>query len=188
MIEQLTTSQHTRLPVYEGEVDHIVGIVHLRNVPQLFSAEQFSRDDLMKVVREPYFVPEGTPLNTQLLNFQREKRRIGLVVSEYGDMLGLVTLEDILEEIVGEFTTDPAATIQELHPQPDGTFLVDGGISIRDLNLALHWQLPIDGPKTLNGMIIEYLETIPEIVSFQVVPNGGMGATTQNNVVVEIYG
>jgi len=111
---------------------------------------------------EPYFVPEGTPLNTQLLNFQKNRRRIGLVVDEYGDVMGLVTLEDILEEIVGEFTTDPAARIKDVYPQEDGSFLVDGSASLRELNKMLRWALPTDGAKTMNGMIVEYLEDIPE--------------------------
>ena len=107
-------------------------------------------------------MPEGTPLNTQLLHFQREKRRVGLVVDEYGDIMGLITLEDLLEEIVGEFTTDPAAQNVDIHQLDDGSYLVDGGTSIRELNRTLGWNLPSDGPKTLNGLIIEYLEQIPE--------------------------
>jgi Mg2+/Co2+ transporter CorB len=114
------------------------------------------------VLRESYFIPEATPLNTQLLNFQKQRRRIGLVVDEYGEIQGLVTLDDILEEIVGEFTTDPFTSIKEVHPQEDGTYLVEGGTTIRELNRLFKWDLPTDGPKTLNGMILEYLETIPE--------------------------
>lgn len=162
ILEQLAASQHTRLPVFRGSIDHVAGLVHLRNVLALQRRNELDRERLMGIVRETYFIPEGTPLNTQLLNFQKQRRRIGLVVDEYGDIQGLVTLDDILEEIVGEFTTDPAARIQEIHPQDDGTYLVDGGISVRELNRALHWHLPIDGPKTLNGLIIEYMESIPE--------------------------
>jgi Mg2+/Co2+ transporter CorB len=114
------------------------------------------------IIREAYFIPEGTPLHTQLLNFQQQRCRIGLVVDEYGEILGLVTLEDILEEIVGEFTTDPAQNVREVHPQPDGTLLVDCTITIRELNRAMGWQLPTEGPRTLNGMITEYLETLPQ--------------------------
>ncbi len=160
--KHLFDSQHTRLPVYRGVIDNIAGVVHARNILRLFLEHELTKEHFMEAIREPYFIPEGTPLNTQLLNFQRERRRIGLVVDEYGDFLGLVTLEDILEEIVGEFTTDPSYIVKDIHPQSDGSYLVDGGASIRDLNRLLKWNLPTDGPKTLNGMIVEYLETIPE--------------------------
>ncbi len=160
--KHLFDSQHTRLPVYRGVIDNIVGIVHARNILRLFLEHELTKEHFMEAIREPYFIPEGTPLNTQLLNFQRERRRIGLVVDEYGDFLGLVTLEDILEEIVGEFTTDPSYIVKDIHPQSDGSYLVDGGASIRDLNRLLKWSLPVEGPKTLSGLIIEYLETIPE--------------------------
>lgn len=111
---------------------------------------------------EPFFVPEGTALHRQLINFQNAKRRIAIVVDEYGDVLGLVTLEDILEEIVGEFTTDMANTSQDIHPQDDGTFVIDGAAHLRDINKVLQWELPTDGPKTLNGLIIEHLQDIPD--------------------------
>ena len=160
--KHLFDSQHTRLPVYRNVIDNIVGIVHARNILRLFLEHELTKEHFMEAIREPYFIPEGTPLNTQLLNFQRERRRIGLVVDEYGDILGMVTLEDILEEIVGEFTTDPSYIVKDVHPQKDGSYLVDGSASIRDLNRLLKWDLPVDGPKTLSGMVIEYLETIPE--------------------------
>ncbi|MCK4742848.1 MAG: HlyC/CorC family transporter [Sulfuriflexus sp.] len=162
IIDMLQNSQHTRLPVYEGDIDNIIGIVHLRRILKLLHQNNFNKESLLKTVREPYFVPEGTSLNTQLLNFQRAKRRIALVVDEYGELQGLVTLEDILEEIVGEFTTDPAANFREVHPQKDGTWLVDGTANIRELNKLLNWKLPTDGPKTLNGLLLEQLESIPE--------------------------
>jgi len=162
IVHQLSDSQHTRLPVYNGDIDKITGLIHIRNALHLFHKEETSKDDLKKIIREPYFVPEGTPLNTQLLNFQREKRRIGLVVNEYGDIQGLVTLEDILEEIVGEFTTDPSALSKDIHLQEDGSYLIDGSTSVRELNRVLEWDLPTEGPKTLNGLILEYLETIPD--------------------------
>lgn len=161
VISHITESQHTRLPVYEDDIDHVIGFVHLRHVLGLLETESLNKEDFLTVVDETYFIPEGTHLHTQLLNFQRERCRIGLVVDEYGDIQGLVTLEDILEEIVGEFTTDPANSIKDIHLQNDGSYLADGSISLRDLNRALHWDLPIDGPKTLNGMILEYLEDIP---------------------------
>ncbi len=160
--KQLTESQHTRMPVYEGDIDHVIGMVHLRRAVRLFQQDELSKENFRQIIRDAYFVPEGTPLHTQLLNFQRERRRIALVVNEYGDIQGLVTLEDILEEIVGEFTTDPAASSRDIHVQEDGTFLVDGSITIRELNKALEWDLPTEGPKTLNGLILEYLEHIPD--------------------------
>ncbi len=163
ILKQINTSQHTRLPVFRGDISNVVGFVHLRNVLSLRGKEGLDLERLQSVVRETYFIPEGTPLNTQLLNFQKQRRRIGLVVDEYGDIQGLVTLDDILEEIVGEFTTDPVATSsKEIYPQEDGSFLVDGSANIRELNRIMQWDLPTDGPKTLNGMITEYLETIPE--------------------------
>lgn len=159
----LAESQHTKLPVYEGDINKIVGVLHLRRVLKLIDApENFNKDSLRRMVREPYFVPEGTALHTQLLNFQRERLRMAMIVNEYGDILGLVTLEDILEEIVGEFTTNPADSSTAIHTQDDGSYLVDGTVSVRELNRLLDWNLPLDGPKTLNGLIIEYLEHIPD--------------------------
>jgi len=160
--KQLASSQHTRLPVYAGDIDHIIGIIHVRNAINLFQSEDDDKDSLRSIIREAYYVPISTQLHTQLLNFQQEKKRIALVVNEYGDIQGLVTLEDILEEIVGEFTSDPAASIKDVHRMEDGSFLIDGSASIRDLNKLLNWELPTDGPKTINGLIIEYLEHIPE--------------------------
>lgn len=162
IIKQLTETQHTRLPVFEGDINHLVGIIHIRRALRFFHAEDASKDDFRKIIRESYFVPTGTPLNTQLLNFQRERRRNAMVVNEYGDILGLVTLEDILEEIVGEFTTDPSTSRKDIQIQEDGTYLIDGSITVRELNKILDWKLPIEGPKTLNGLIIEYLEHIPD--------------------------
>jgi Mg2+/Co2+ transporter CorB len=162
ILDQLYSAQHTRIPVYRGDINHVIGIVHLRRTIKLLTEENFNRETFLEIVPEAYFVPESTPLHTQLLNFQRARRRIALVVDEYGDVQGLVTLEDILEEIVGEFTTDPAASIKEVHPQKDGTWLVDGSANIRELNKLLDWDLPVDGPKTLNGLILEHLEAIPE--------------------------
>ncbi|MBD3671521.1 MAG: HlyC/CorC family transporter [Gammaproteobacteria bacterium] len=163
ILNRLTTSQHTRLLIYRSGIDNVVGIVHVRNLLHLLSQDSdLNKEQFMEQIREAYFVPENTPLHTQLLNFRLAKRRIGLVVNEYGDLQGLVTMEDILEEIVGEFTTDPAAHARDIHPQDDGSYMVDGSASIRDLNRALNLELPTDGPKTLNGMILEYLETIPE--------------------------
>lgn len=162
IVTQLTESQHTRLPVYEDDIDHVIGLVHLRRTIRLFQQHKFSKDDFRDLIRDVYFVPEGVTLNTQLINFQKERRRIGLVVNEYGEIQGLITLEDILEEIIGEFTTDPAASSKDIHLQEDGSYLVDGSTNVRDLNKLLHWNLPTEGPKTLNGLVIEYLEHIPD--------------------------
>jgi Mg2+/Co2+ transporter CorB len=165
ILNQINQSQHTRVPVYEGELDNIIGILHLKAVARELSRGRFDRELLIELARarEAYFVPEGTPLNTQLLNFQRQRRRIALVVDEYGDVQGLVTLEDILEEIVGDFTTDPATMMhKDVHPEADGSFVVNASVTVRALNRAMQWSLPTDGPKTLNGLIVEYLETIPE--------------------------
>jgi|TARA_Y100000589_G_scaffold329845_1_gene377678 Mg2+/Co2+ transporter CorB len=162
ILRQLRSSQHTRLPVYRGDINNILGILHLRSVSKLLQQEEVNKAMIMQLCQEPYFIPESTPLNTQLLNFQKEKRRFGMVVDEYGDVLGLATLEDILEEIVGEFTTDYAATSPDIIPQEDGTFIIDGGTPVRTINKTLGWKLPTDGPKTLNGLITETLENIPE--------------------------
>ncbi len=162
IITQMTHSQYTRLPVYRENIDQVVGFIHLRKVlPQLMRGE-LDRETLLSLIREPLFIPENTPLNRQLLQFQREKRRIGLVVDEYGDIQGLATLEDILEEVVGEFTTDPSTSISDVTAEEDGSYLVNGMVNVRDLNRALQMELPTDGPKTLNGMVLEYLEDIPE--------------------------
>lgn len=162
IVDQIRSAQHTRMPVYKGDISNIVGFLHLRNIGRLLQDEDINKAKMLKICREPYFVPEATPLHTQLFNFQKEKRRIGLVVDEYGDVKGLVTLEDILEEIVGEFTTDIAATSPDISIGTDGETLVDGAISIRTLNKSLGWTLPTSGPKTLNGLITEALETIPD--------------------------
>lgn len=162
IVETLTHSQHTRLPVYQDDINQVKGFIHMRNVLHISGEERFNMEKLIELIREPYFIPEATPLNTQLLNFQRQERRIGLVVDEYGDIQGLVTLEDILEEIVGEFTTDPATSTKDVHPQEDGSYLVDGTANIRELNRLMKWNLPVKGPKTFNGLILEHLESIPE--------------------------
>jgi Mg2+/Co2+ transporter CorB len=162
IVTQLATSHHTRLPVYRNNLDNIVGILHLRKVLHLSHSAEFNRDTLQQIMREPYFIPEGMPVTQQLLNMQAEKRRFGLVVDEYGDLRGLVTLDEILEEIVGEFTTQAPGLTEELVPQDDGSYIVSGSASVRDLNRKMGWQLPTEGPKTLNGLILEYFEDIPE--------------------------
>lgn len=162
IVRQITISQYTRLPVFHNNIDHAVGFVHLRKVLPLLSKDELDRKTLESLIKPPLYIPENTPLNRQLLNFQRERRRVGLVVDEYGDIQGLATLEDILEEVVGEFTTDPSTSIRDYTPEEDGSYLVNGTVSIRDLNRALNMDLPTDGPKTLNGMVLEYLEDIPQ--------------------------
>ncbi|MGD2082376.1 MAG: HlyC/CorC family transporter [Chromatiales bacterium] len=162
IVRQFQDSFYTRLPVFDGSIDKVVGIMHGRRAMQTLMAGTLTKEVIRSICRPPYFIPEGTPLNVQLLNFQRERRQIGLVVDEYGDIQGLVTLPDLLEEIVGEFTTDPGEASPDVTPQGDGSYLVDGGTLVRELVRGMHWHLPTDGPKTLNGLIIEYLETIPE--------------------------
>lgn len=161
IIEQLATSHHTRVPVYRGTLDNIVGELHLRKVLHLTQRSDFDKDGLLKLVQTPHFVPEDSKLTHQLLDLQNRRRQMGLVVDEYGDLTGLITLEEILEEIVGEFTNQVPGIDEDVHPQEDGSFLVDGGANIRDLNRKMGWDLPLDGPKTLNGLILEALEDIP---------------------------
>ncbi len=162
ILDQLQHVKHTRIPVYRESIDHVIGILHVRRIVRLISDDELDKELLADAVLEPYFIPEGTPLAKQLLSFQRKKNRLALVVDEYGDLLGLVTLEDILEEIVGEFTTDLPAIIKEIHPQADGSYLIDGGVHVRDINRVLNWSIPTKGPKTLNGLILEHMEMIPE--------------------------
>lgn len=158
----IDTSEHSRLPVYRDNIDHVIGVLHLRCLANRSNKPGASKSDFEALVTDPYFVPEGTPLNTQLAQFQKAKQRFALVVDEYGDIQGIVTLEDILEEIVGEFTTAPLSEDQDIVRDGENSFLVSGGANIRDLNRVMNWNLPTDGPKTLNGLILEYLETIPQ--------------------------
>ncbi|WP_429165898.1 HlyC/CorC family transporter [Aeromonas rivipollensis] len=163
ILRQLAHSAHTKILLYRDNIDDVVGFLHSRDALRLVARDQFSKSSLLREVDPIYFIPQGTPLNVQLAKFQRNKERIGLIVDEYGDIQGLITLDDILEEIVGDFTTSMApAPSDEIHPQPDGSFLVEGSASIRELNKEMHWHLPIDGPRTLNGVILEYLEEIPQ--------------------------
>jgi len=162
IVTQLRTTPHTRLPVFRKDINQIEGIVHMRQIARLLSHDQLTRESLLEACDDPYFIPENTPLSTQLVNFQKQKRRIGIVVDEYGDVLGIVTLEDILEEIVGEFSNQDALRSPDIHPQDDGTLVIDGAAYLREVNRALGWQLPCDGPKTLNGLITEALEHIPD--------------------------
>jgi len=163
IVRQLANTQHSRILLYRDNIDDALGFLHTRDIMRLVLKEQLTKATLLRSVNDIYFIPEGTPLNTQLVKFQSSKERIGLVVDEYGDIQGLVTLEDILEEVVGEFTTHIAEqNSEEIQPQPDGSFLVDGSINLRDLNREMQLNFPLDGPKTLNGLILEYLEEIPQ--------------------------
>lgn len=161
LLVQLEMAQHTRLPLYRDTIDDLVGMIHLRSVLNLTLEDRLDMDGLLKIAEAPYYIPEGTSLNVQILNFQKMKRRSCFVVDEYGDLQGLVTMEDILEEIVGEFTTDIAALSKDITPQDDGSVIVDASITLRNLNRLLNWQLPSIGPRTLSGLIIEYLGYIP---------------------------
>lgn len=161
ILEQLENSQHTRLPIFEETIDKVRGIVHMRAVLNLMAEEKLDKESLVVIAEPCHFIPEGTSLSKQLLNFRKSKIRTGLVVDEYGDIQGLVTIEDILEEIVGEFTTDIAAISKSIHPQEDKSVIVDASIAVRELNRLMKWDLPETGPKTLSGLIIEYLEFIP---------------------------
>ena len=165
ILDQLRQTPHTRLPVYDGELDNLIGILHMKRVVHELARGTLTRDRLVEIARnrEPYFVPEETSLNVQLSQFQRNRRRLAFVVNEYGDIEGIVTLEDILEEIVGEFTSDPASiTHKDVHVEHPGVYIVNASATIRALNRALQWQLPTDGPKTLNGLLLEQLEMIPD--------------------------
>ena len=159
--QQITNSHRTRVPVFKDSIDNTIGMLHMRKVLNLVVREELTRERLESLIREPYFIPEGTSLTRQLLNFQKNRRRSGLVVDEYGSIHGLVTLEDILEEIVGQFTTDSSIRNAGIHAQDDGSYLVDGSTHIREINRELGWELPTEGPKTLNGLILEHLEMIP---------------------------
>lgn len=164
IVRQLTHSPHGKIVLYRDQIDEVVGMLRLRESYRLMlEKNEFTKETLLRAADEVYFIPEATPLNVQLLKFQRNKERIGLIVDEYGDIIGLITLEDILEEIVGEFTTSITPSLsEEITPQSDGSFLIEGSANIRDINKGLQWDLPTDGPRTLNGLILEYLEDIPE--------------------------
>ena len=162
IIEQIRSSQHTRIPVFKADIDKIIGVLHTRNAAKFLTKAEVNKAAILQVIDESYFVPENQSLQTLLFNFQQSKQRLGMVVDEYGDVQGIVAIEDILEEIVVEFTTDLSDTNIDIHPLDDGLYLIDGSTHIRLINRQLTWDLPQEGPKTLNGLIIEYLETIPD--------------------------
>jgi len=162
ILSQLERIQHTRLLTFDGSANNITGVLHMRDVVNLYAKGEFSIDNTLELIRKPYFVPEGTSLAHQLAHFQTQKRRLGLVVDEYGEIRGMVVLEDILEEIVGQFTSNQNETIEEVIEQKDGSYLIDPRISIRELNTLLNTNLSIAKAKTLNGLILETLQSIPK--------------------------
>ena len=161
-LKLITNLSYTRIPIFSGNIDNLIGTALLRKILPLLLKDEFDSESLVELTRDGYFIPEGTALTTQLINFRKNKCRLGFVVDEYGDIQGLVTIEDILEEIVGEFTTDPSALHQDFFRDSDGSFLIDGSTHIRDINRNLEIQLPSEGPRTLNGLILEHMEFIPE--------------------------
>jgi Mg2+/Co2+ transporter CorB len=158
----LGNTHYTRILVYEHDLEGVVGIVHVRRCMQAMMKGEFTKKLIRAIVKPAYYIPQGTSLNTMILNFQRDQRRMGLVVDEYGDVQGLVTFADLVEEIIGEFATDPSDSISEVRPQSDGSYLVNGTASVREIVRTLGWDLPMGGPKTMNGLILEYMESIPE--------------------------
>ena len=162
VVAQLTAAHHTRLPVYRGSLDNIKGMIHVRRVLNLMREGRLEQEALQEALIDPYFIPNDTSLHKQLINFKQANRRIGLVVDEYGDIQGLVTMNDILEEIVGDFSAQALGRPEEIHPQDDGSYLIRGTVALRDLNRRLGWELPTEESRTLNGLILEYLENIPE--------------------------
>lgn len=160
--KQLLNSSYSSLPVFNTNIDATQGFIRIKDIVSHISAADFDHKTIVEIQRPPYFIPNNTSLYKQLIHFQKNKKRFALVVDEYGNILGLITLQDVLEEVIGEFTTDPSDSSPDIQEQPDGSILVSGNITIRDLNRTLNWSLPTDGPKTLNGVILEYLESIPE--------------------------
>ena len=171
LVEHIINTQHTRLPVYKGDINQIVGILHIRKMSRILRGGEgeLTKEAIQRFTNPTYFIPAETPLHIQLINFQKNKYRLGLVVDEYGEIEGLATLDDILEEIVGDFTTNIFEHEDEIALQDDGAYLIDGAASIRDINKTTHWDLPVDGPKTLNGLALEHLESFPDArVSFTI--------------------
>ncbi|MBB3168235.1 HlyC/CorC family transporter [Simiduia aestuariiviva] len=165
LLRQIRTSEYTRLPVYEGDINNVVGTLHLRNAARFIFGDDstITHADIRRFCRKPYFVPESTPLHTQLLHYQKEKRRMAFVVDEYGDVQGIITLEDLLEEIVGDFTTNRAEELgEEISDVGDGWFIIDGSTSLRDVNRELEWDLPTDEAKTINGLLVDTFQGVPE--------------------------
>jgi Mg2+/Co2+ transporter CorB len=158
----IQNSSHTRLPVWREDINDILGVLHMRNASRILDSQGLDRVALEREMDTPYFIPESTPLHTQLLNFQKKKNRLAVVVDEYGEVMGLVALEDILEEIVGEFTSNLAETADSIFSQRDGSFIINGSTTIHEINKSLKWKLPKEGPKTISGLLLEHLEFFPD--------------------------
>ncbi len=191
ILQRISNSHHTRLPVREGDSEEIIGIIHIRKVINQLRAHQqdddLSKEALREIVEAPYFVPAGTPLYTQIQQFQENQERIALVVDEYGEFKGLITLEDILEEVIGDFTTQSPSRVGSYRQEADGSWLVDGSSSLRDLNKKLNLTLPVDGPRTLNGLVIEHFEDIPEAgTSFRIGEHTLEIVQTQDRIVKSV--
>lgn len=190
ILQHISTSHHTRLPVKHGTNEEIIGVLHVRKVMNQMRHGELSMEGLHEVMAEPYFIPSGTPLYTQMQQFQENQQRIALVVDEYGELKGLVTLEDILEEIIGDFTTQSPFRSSTYRQEEDGGWLADGSSSLRDLNRKLGLSLPLDGPRTLNGLVLEHFEDIPEPgTSFRIGQHTLQIVQTQDRIVknVKIY-
>ncbi|MDC3245509.1 CNNM domain-containing protein [Candidatus Pseudothioglobus singularis] len=162
LFEQFKRIQHNRLLLFEGSENNIIGTIHMRDILNIYAKEEINLSKIKEFIREPYFIPEGTPLSQQLEHFKKQKRRLGIVVDEYGEVKGMVVLDDILEEIVGQFTSSQGETIEEIQIQIDGSYLVDPRVSIREINTELNVKLPFDSAKTLNGLILEQLQSFPQ--------------------------
>ena len=162
LFEQFKRIQHNRLLLFEGSENNIIGTIHMRDILNIYAKEEINVSKIKELIREPYFIPEGTPLSQQLEHFKKQKRRLGIVVDEYGEVKGMVVLDDILEEIVGQFTSSQGETIEEIKIQDDGSYLADPRVSIRELNSELNVKLPFDSAKTLNGLILEQLQSFPQ--------------------------
>jgi len=162
LFEQFKRIQHNRLLLFEGTENNIIGTIHMRDILNIYAKEENTLSKIKEFIREPYFIPEGTPLSQQLEHFKKQKRRLGIVVDEYGEVKGMVVLDDILEEIVGQFTSSQGETIEEIQSQSDGSYLVDPRVSIREINAELNVKLPFDSAKTLNGLILEQLQSFPQ--------------------------
>ncbi|WP_263145376.1 transporter associated domain-containing protein [Pseudomonas sp. RIT-PI-AD] len=162
MLEQLGRTPHSRLPLYRGDINQVQGVIHVRQIARLLGEGTFDAATLLAASREPYFVPQSTPLAKQLRHFQKQQRRLGLVVDEYGELVGLVSLEDILQQLIGTFASLETPFPQGIQALGDGSYRINGNVLIRELNQRLSWQLPSEGPKTLNGLITEALESLPE--------------------------
>jgi Mg2+/Co2+ transporter CorB len=186
IVDDLTTCQRTRLPVYRDDINNLIGVIHMRRVINLLSRNELTKENLESQIHDAYFIPEGTSLYQQLINFQKNKRRTALAVDEYGDIQGLVTLEDILEEVVGEFTTDSPVNQNNIIESADGSFLIAANTHIREINRSLNISLPTDGPKTLNGLILELLESIPATGTSLLIANHPVEVIKMQNNAVQM--